>query len=278
MIKIKKYQFILSFFIFIFISIIILYYLNFYQENFENPVNSYDLKNIQYYVITMGQQNRIENIKKQTDILNHIIPNKRINIKKVDAINGDDLDLEQMIKDGIIAKGVVTDQSYNELNLNLNRRKYEVGCYLSHLKVYNTVSDDVKNNIIDSNGYSVYFEDDFEIQENYSKELQKAINYLIQNNMDFDILFLGFRCNDNKHIGSNIYKPVCEKKYNCALAHAVLINNKNINKIINKISNIIENPIDTTIAKLSEKNELIIYRIMPDIVSQYSHQKGSLIQ
>ena len=184
MAKIKRYKYILWFsIIFIIISIFVLYYLKLKlnQEGFENIVelpSSYDLSKIDYYVITMGQQKRLDNINKQTAKLNSMNPGDPITITKIDAVKGDDLDLVELVKDGKITKEIITEYIYYGMEKNIKNRKYEVGCHGSHMKTYKTISDGIKNNKIDKNGYSIYFEDDFEIQDNYFEELQKAIDYL----------------------------------------------------------------------------------------------------
>ena len=92
------------------------------------------------------------------------------------------------------------------------------------------------------------------------------------------MLFLGIKSEKNDFIGSNIYKPICTDTYSdCWFAHAILINNSKIDKIIDKLS-FMYNAIDIMMFDLSEKKQLNIYRIMPNIVNQNSPTTGSFIR
>lgn len=269
--KLKKYTLKLLF-ILLCVCILILYLMiqlpkGTRFESFKNMSGTpkYD---IQYYVITMGQPKRLENIETQLAKLN-----PPIEIKRIDAINGDDLDLEKMVKDGKLDREVLTnnDKTFRSFGVK-EKRKYEVGCYLSHQKAYKEI--EANGN---PNGFSIVLEDDFEIQPGFYEKLNEGLDYLTENKTDFDILFLGLKSEKNDHIGSNIYKPVCKYIYSCWYTHAVLINNKNISKILDK-TQYIDHAIDIKIIDLSEKGKLNIFRIMPDIVNQNSPTTGSTIR
>lgn len=277
MAKLKRYKYILVLISIIIITTIISSFVsNVNNENFENGNVANSINNIDYYVITMGQPKRIKNINKQTNKLNDINPGNPIVIEKIDAVNGDDLNLNKLINDGKLAKEVVTETYYNGFN-NINRRKYEVGCYLSHIKAYETIKSKINSGKVNKDAYSVIFEDDFDVEDNYFTGLNEATDYLTKNKVDFDILFLGFRNPNNELLGSNVYIPKCEKNiYECNHTHAYLIPNNKVDKLIDNLK-FIDTPIDVKIIKLLLSNDLFVYRVMPNIVNQYSQTNGDSI-
>lgn len=181
------------------------------NEKFEDN----NLLNI--YVITLGKQERIENIKNQQQKIN-----KKIEI--FNAVNGSNLDINNL-KNNILAND-------NKLSLNHNNKMGEIGCYLSHLNIYKKIKEDNKK------GYTLIFEDDFSINsDNLSDELKKALDTLNNKNIDFDYLFLGnLKDNHGENIADNLY--YLDKNINLWGTHAYIINNKNIDKIIDNITSI----------------------------------------
>lgn len=235
--------------------------------------------NINYYVITMGQPNRLENITKQVEKLNELKDNNYdFKLNHIDAIRGDDLDLTQLSINGKISKEILSDPQYNAFlkgEEQLGRRKYEVGCYMSHVKSINEIKESNAD-------YGIIFEDDFEIEDNFFEELEKTIDFLTKNNVDYDIIFLGMNGPgiDIKHIGEKIYKQSCEFKdeyTNCYGLHGYLIPKKKVNKILPYLDKVDE-IIDIKLLKLGEEGKLIIYRLIPDIVKQNSGRTGSVIR
>jgi GR25 family glycosyltransferase involved in LPS biosynthesis len=235
----------------------------------------YDIK---YYVITMGQPHRLENIQKETDKLNRMAPSgsSPIAFETVDAVKGDDLDLNRMVREGKLAKEVIKPEGYRGFGV-VDKRKYEVGCYLSHIHAYENIKRGIANGSINPNSYSIIFEDDLEIQDGYFEGLQKGLNYLTSNQKDFDMLFLGLHSEENDLIGSNIYRPNCKGIYNCYYSHAYLIPNRKVDKLLEKMA-FIDNTVDIKMISLSESGDLSVFRIMPDIVNQNSPTTGSVIR
>ena len=179
------------------------------KESFEIGSPSLSSYNINYYVITMGQEKRIENIRNQINKINEMKSKDYIfTLNHIDSINGDHLDLDRLVNEDKLAKEVLEDPGYNGFlkgEEQMGRRKYEVGCYMSHVKSMQAIADSNAD-------YGIIFEDDFEIENGFFEELQKTLNYLIQNKIDFDILFLGMNGEGigNKHIGEKIYKQSCK--------------------------------------------------------------------
>ena len=209
------------------------------NETFDN-LNSIDM-----YVITLGKEERLNNIKNQQKK----IDNK---IKIFNGINGIQLDVNDLLKKNILAKDY-------KLSKNYNHAKREMGCYLSHLNIYLQIKEDNKK------GYTVIFEDDFIINsDNLIDDIKKAIDTLDNKNIDFDFLFLG-NSTDNKglHIVDNLYE-VNENKELYGL-YGYLINNKNIDKIIDKTKQI-DRPIDVIIQDLSYINEFKTIIMYPHLI------------
>lgn len=227
----------------IFIVIIFTFFKTKYNEElFENS----DI--LDFYVITLGNKERLENIEIQEKKLNnkiYIFP----------AVNGKKSDINELKKKYFIK--------------NDKLKMSEIGCYLSHLNIYKKIKKDNKK------GYTIIFEDDFVIKsDNLLYEIKTIISLLNNRNIDFDMIFLGnLRNNYGKYIQDNVY--YLDKANSLSGTHGYIINNKNINKIIEKIKKI-TNAIDVTIQKLSYKNLLNTIIINPNLVVQNNNIKSTI--
>jgi len=234
----------------------------YYTENFDNiGISDIGTSDIDYYVITMKNEERLQNIKVQLDKINeNCDDSNKIRITQVDAVVGADLDLKSLVDSHILAP------DFFELS---KHRKNEVGCALSHMKIYNMIRDSGN-----TNGYSVIFEDDFEIvTPDFSKVVGDSL--AISKNEDFDMLLLGnnqisyangsYPKNKGVHIKDNVYH------FNPNIiffgTHAILINNSNISKIIDGLQYITE-PIDQQIYKCGCEKKIQILTLYPCIVEQ----------
>jgi GR25 family glycosyltransferase involved in LPS biosynthesis len=221
------------------------------KETFQPDNNN----EIEFYTITMKKPKRLENIERQllklkenskTDIHFHII----------DAVIGKELDLDSLIEQGILSREHKGNGGWGS-----DYHRGEIGCYMSHLKIYQIIQEKNKP------GFSVIFEDDFDIgPNNLMEEIQKAIHILDSKKLDFDLLFLG--TNGGNH-GSVIENNLYSIDYNNVLygTHAILINNQKIDKIIEK-TKLINLPIDVKLTELTYSNQLDAYVIFPHIVNQ----------
>ena len=174
-------------------------------------------------MISLNKSDRVENIKKQTEIINKMnkddnINNNNITIHFVDAIVGKDLNLELLVKQNIIRDFIIYDNSAKLFNGNILNRKNEIGCYLSHLKVYDIIDEKSNKN---KYGYSIVFEDDFIINDNFLMIVDESITKL--QHIDFDLLFLGILGGKGDQVIDNIYKTLAGSYQ----SHAYLINNRN---------------------------------------------------
>jgi GR25 family glycosyltransferase involved in LPS biosynthesis len=248
---------IIVFFIIIFLLFVWYLVYPYNVENFEMD------KKLDFYVITMKNPDRLKNIEEQEGKINKNVTEK-IKIELIDAVVGVDLDLKNMVNEGILSPEFVDKNNIDDTS---KHRRRVIGCYASHLKNYDIIKR--KGN----NGYSVIFEDDFDIKnEDFLDVVIKALNDL--QNHDFDMLFLG---NNHRNYGNG---EVLKNKGDLLVnnihfvnggqyfygTHAILINNKNISKIIDK-TKFIHSEIDTKLQSLSG-GELKILVLYPDIVEQ----------
>lgn len=206
--------------------------------------NNYDSKEIDYYVISLHNPNRILNIENQ---------NKKLNVKIniIDAVNGVYINQNKLLEDNILA--------LNFSDIGNSKRNKEIGCFMSHEKIYNIIktNDDRKK-------YSLIFEDDFNIiPNNFMKLLNEIIKII--NTMDFDILFLGNTFdNVGSQIKDNIYS-IDKNKYTIG-NFGYLVNNNNIDKLIGLIKPI-DSPIDNKIDTLIKNNKLNCIIVYPNIIN-----------
>jgi GR25 family glycosyltransferase involved in LPS biosynthesis len=212
--------------------------------------------NIEMYVISLKHEDRLKNIKSQEDKIGE-------KIQIFDAVKGDQLNIEQLLRDKLID---------NKYSTNDKVKKREVGCYMSHLNMIKQINNSK------TSGYTIIFEDDFDIiDDTFMKSVSKIIKKLDENKIEFDIVFLGnLKENHGERIieNENIYK--IDQNENLWGTHGYLINNSKINKIIDKIK-FIDMAIDIKYESLGKSGELIIYVIYPTIVNQQGDKLSSTI-
>jgi GR25 family glycosyltransferase involved in LPS biosynthesis len=81
----------------------------------------------------MSQPDRLRNIEIQSEKLGN-------NIINVDAVVGKTIDLDDLIKRGVLTSNVY-DNKGDMFTRVFEKRKNEIGCYLSHLKTYDLIRD-----------------------------------------------------------------------------------------------------------------------------------------
>jgi len=265
-----KYISILSFFkkniilICIILIFIIILLANIYNLFNTNTVNEgfNNNNNIDYYVITLKHQDRMNNIQ----IQNQKIPDVHIGI--VDAILGDNVDMNALVKSNKVDNNFLNEPS----NRSENRHR-EIGCFLSHNKVHDLIFQKLKLSNQSISKYSVVFEDDFELTDDFKEKINEALS--VVDNIDFDLLYLGNLFGaKGKHINKNVYHD--NKDHQLYGTHGYLINNKNIQKIIEN-TQYIDRPIDVLIDELSNAEILKVYLIDPTIVNQAGSKLPSSI-
>ena len=260
--------FILGFFL-ILIIIHSYYFYRFYQDSFTTflyqnqpeaikPEPFQPKSEMDYYVITMKNPERIENINQQMNKLKQ--QGTPIDIELVDAVVGVDLNLNELIKTEILSPHY---KSYRGSEIN---KKKEIGCYMSHLKIYNIIQQKEQTQT-SSNPYSVIFEDDFDIDSsNFIKDITESLAYLKNNKLDFDIIYLGtILHNHGKLLDKKIY--TIDKKTGLEGTHGMIIHNKNVSKLITNLKPM-KQAIDVELTQLCHRDELKAYVIYPPIVNQ----------
>jgi GR25 family glycosyltransferase involved in LPS biosynthesis len=226
------------------IYLIILLIVVLFTASIISSLENFDTKeNIDCYVITLGNSEKIKNIENQQ---------KRIvyKIENVEAVFGDDLDINQLVNDGIV--------SNEYANMSIKERKRQIGCYMSHLKIMDLIKE--RNT---GAKYSIIFEDDFDITDNFMDQLNENMDVI--NSLDFDVLFLGNLANAYKgdHVDKNIYK-----KSIVYGTHAYLVKNENISHTKECMKRI-DNHIDL---KFTDVDDLKVYLMDPVIVYQLRKQ------
>lgn len=228
------------FIIIILIAIVLFLCIKKTYEGFENA--QFDM-----YVITLKNPERIKNIKEQESKIG-----KRITI--FDAVKGDDLDLDELIKSGTLLPN-------NFFHDPIKQKKREVGCYLSHYRIYEKINPD--------SNYTIIFEDDFSIKtDNFMNKVKKAIDILDEKGIDFDILFLGNHAHNENHgtpIVDNLYKVGSGESLGGTQGYVV--RNKNVKKIINHTKRL-DYTIDVKIQRIADDGLINVVSIYPYYVDQ----------
>jgi GR25 family glycosyltransferase involved in LPS biosynthesis len=237
-------------------------------ENYEQPNNFSVNQNINYYVITMKKKERMDNIHLQLEKLK--TQGTPIHLEIIDAVVGLNLDLTKLLDENILSH--VFKSGYPQTNDNIIKR--EIGCYMSHLKIYELIKNNMNMN---NKHYSVIFEDDIDIvSTNFLKEIEVSINFLNNHKLDFDVIYLGTL---NQNHGESLNKQNLYKiDKNNALhgTHGMLINNKNINKLLNLLKPI-KLAIDNEYSELIKTDKINAYVIYPHIVNQQVENLKSTI-
>jgi GR25 family glycosyltransferase involved in LPS biosynthesis len=194
-----------------------------------------------------------------------------------------DLNQKIQIINGIYTKNVFLNnqldyiKSFNEnISFEDDFRFYlsgQIGCYLSHFSVIEKIMNEKNNNELKYD-YSVIFEDDVTYikPSNPIEEIKKIINDINSINFDFDLIYLGnYNYNKGINIINNIY--YLDKNKKCWGAHALLINNKNIEKIYNSILKI-KDEIDNHYLISGIKKEINCAVIYPSIFFQANYKSN----
>lgn len=160
--------------------------------------------------------------------------------ERFDAVDGNNIDLKP----------------YQHLNLNLNDKKGQIGCALSHLLLWEKCAND--------NRIYLIFEDDINFQENFDDVIRTSLPYFPK----FDLLYL---------ITTSIAKRIPYNRYfdklikNNYLTGGYFISPLGARKLLKKLRPYIPNrQIDGHLADLTFSNEIssYIFRTMPLWISQ----------
>jgi len=204
------------------------------------PLELFDNReaDIKYYVITMGNEERMKNIEENRAKI-------QSNIEIFDAVNGSKLDLDKI-------EGPAVDPSFKS---DTKIRRGEIGCYLSHWNLYKKIETDG-----DYNGYTVIFEDDFEIfGQDFEKKLVETIEQMAK--YEYDILYMHIL---SENPGEPFIENVCrlDQTMNFYGTAAYVVKNKNVSRIIKEVSNM-DRPIDHKILEAVHNNRIVAYTFCP---------------
>ena len=229
------------------------------KENFISNDPKYEnLKNIDnsYFINLDRSVKRLKHIEEQCKKYN-------INVKRVKAVDGTNID-KQIVKS-------VSDNKESKWNMI----KGELGCYLSHCKIWELFKNS-NDKII------TVLEDDINFSNTFLYQLDLAMKDLPN---DWDILLIGFRSNDSKNICDENRKTKCSEiyskhlrkvNYNWFGTHGYLLNRRSIDKFLEKckISNITK-PIDLAMSDFYFGG-MNVYSTNNEIVSSYSHTPNTI--
>ena len=223
----------------ILILISILIFKMFTYEKFSNNKNEMmtNLMNNIYCINLKKSKQRYNTVVQQFNAQN-------ININRFEAVDGFNLEKQTLLDKNIISP-------------NLKFNSAVIGCYLSHLKLWNQLK---KNNI----KYAIIIEDDIILSEGFKENLKNILE--TQMPSDFDIVYLGGNRICGSKIKKNVIKPdihKCKKKNVGTFAY--IISQKAYLFLLEKCNKPIEKMIDHTIRNYF--NELNVYYIVPQLIN-----------
>jgi len=199
----------------IIILIIILCIIGYIVNIYSYDYNKYKNKIAKIFLINLKRRkDRLDFFKKYYNL--------ELPITIIDAVDGNNLNLEQLLKDNII-------NNYT-LDVIKTPRKYHyelthegsIGCYLSHYNIWKSLIDNY-----DKNKIFLIFEDDSIITNITLNEINYRLS-LLPLNWDIYILSNPDLCYLKKKINNNLFKV---KRF--FLTNAYIINIKAIKKIFN---------------------------------------------
>jgi GR25 family glycosyltransferase involved in LPS biosynthesis len=239
---------------YIFVALLFIWYL-FYSGAVEGFSN-----NIDYYVITLNHENRIQNIDDQQKKM-------KTKLQKIDGVLGTDLNLNELVEQKIVKPEFAEDSK---------RKRGQIGLCMSNLKVYNLIKERG-----DKNGYSVIFEDDFEIlDDDFENTLSRALDNLKET--DFDMLYLQNNTEEySKEIQKNHGELIKDNVYQFDRGNyligtvAIVINNKNIDRIL-EVMKEIDAPTDHKIQMSALSDRLTLVMMYPTIIEQRKNMPSTI--
>jgi len=210
---------------------------------------------IDFHVITLHNKDRLKNIEEQQKK----IGDTRIHL--FDGIWGDSINKTELIKNNVLSP----DFNGNE---DPKIRGREIGCYLSHKYVIDTIQPT-------PNKYTVIFEDDFTIESTFMNSVLSLLQELVEKGIDFDMLFLG---NQHENHGNKILSKQTHSIYgidkNALLmgTYGYIINNRHCRKI-QKCLHPAKRQIDIEFNHRAKDGDLTVLMVYPTIV----HVQNKLI-
>ena len=208
-----------------------------WKDNMTSNIDSIDVK---YYVISMiDNEDRIQNIKNQKQKIT-----SEINI--FEAVNGDNVDMNN-VEHQIVADEFKSDDKH---------RKREIGCYLSHYYILKLIEQSGN-----PDGYTVIFEDDFDI---ISNDFESKLKTILENmaTHEFDILYIDMFSKNND--GGSVVAGVCKlnPENNMYGTQSYIVKNRNVDLLLSATW-AIDNPIDNKYESAIRSQKLTAYSLCP---------------
>jgi glycosyl transferase, family 25 len=168
----------------------------------------------------------------------------------VDAVDGRTLDVNYLRNKKII----IDHRKYRKL------RRGEIGCYLSHLKCWQSILESKQP-------YGMVLEDDFVFVDGFKNKFNGIFEHI--KDKEWDIINLGRRCrlvlaDKNCDIGTVVYKDAFHPKIVGYGAYAYIIKASTINKLT-KIIYPIYKPIDVAIPDEHDKGNIKVLVFSKDL-------------
>ena len=197
-----------------------------YKEKFYIS-NKNSLFNKVYVINLDRRKDRLKSVKKQLD-------NHGIKFERFSAYDGNNIN---KYKDSI--------NKYLDINNKLNNG--QIGCILSHIKVWENVINDTK---IGGDELILILEDDILIDNNFKNIFNNFINKI--KDLNYNMILLGLLLRDVTKINNDVYKV--NSGYG---THAYLLTKNTMKENISLFKNINE-PLDHFFSKIYKKNNVYI--------------------
>jgi GR25 family glycosyltransferase involved in LPS biosynthesis len=179
----------------------------------------------------------------------------KINGVFVEAINGKNLNIDR----------VYLSQIYKPNYTYRPLRNGEIGCYLSHVACWNLILKSGKP-------YGLVLEDDVLFVDNFKYLFNDMFDYIIdqKNNIEWDIIMLGRRCNkklfyEDCTAGKEIYKSAFYPSFTGYGTYAYIIKADTIKKLLNTIFPIFK-PIDVILIDEQQKKNIKVIAFTKNLV------------
>ncbi len=229
--------------------------------------NKSDKINIQSYVIhILGNNKRMQNIQSMVPLLG------KLPLNIFPASVGKDLNINEL-REKYGNRNKL--HGYKWIHGKSIPRRNQLGCFMSHLRIMEEIKEKNENNILNKNGYTVVFEDDFLVKsQNLYDDLIKIINNL--KNKDYDMVYIGNIWQNHKNkVINDVYE--INTQYNITGTHGYFIKNSSAEKIYNELIHM-DRPIDLFYSNLIKENILKAYVVYPTLIDQQWESINSTIK
>lgn len=234
--------------------IILVGFLLLYKYQFQVPY-------IQAFVINLDKNvDRFRQLAKQIDVCDLFVPPSSITIQRFPAINGNAMDLSEVISGKIIAE-INTIEKTKHRTHHHQLTRGGVGCFTSHLILYKTLVEDKRNNMY------LIMEDDVILPANFKAH----VDYSLKNAPnDWDILlFTWIRLGSQKTA-----EPAIDRVKFFWGMQCYMINSRGAGAIIDEVANgiPIDGQIDSYLSRMILQRKLVVYTYNKKVVSENSRE------